>query len=277
MSWDMINARKEAERKRPFNSQFKTLADYADSFEPNPELTMVNDLPERETVTSETALKQLGITRLSDLQTDHMAPSVGRKFNSQLDAIRKWRFNAGELSPRSVSGRGLVICSTQVGVGKTHIAKAVANSFGHLEYTPDLPFSWYDDGQQTFGFNDKGLVLTAREVMEMTREKFSVRSGITVLVLDDVGREGLLQFVKNDEGMQLNEMQSRYYTVVNYVYEQIKRGRELYLIITSNIEYSKLPTLFNKATWSRLQELAPIGCALEFRGVPDYRKVGSGR
>lgn len=93
-----------------------------------------------------------------------------------------------------------------------------------------------------------------------------------VVVLDDVGAEGVLQYVKQDDRSQANERQARYFQVVDYCY---RTG--ISVIITGNLTLPDLAAHIGGRAWSRLLEMAPTGQMVDLTGTPDYRRRAGGR
>ncbi len=213
-----------------------------------------------------------GLPSLSDLKTNHMSQEQRQRYDGLLVNVRKWRQDA-------LSNRGLsfVLSSKQVGVGKTHIAKAVNASFcrvvGNMEYINDVP---------QFRMEFRSRLFTARELINMLggdNQKSVweiVPKHVTCLVIDDLGREGYLDYVKADQ--QLIEKQSRYFHLINHIYETRKNGRyPVNLFITTNLTANEVKALLGDANWSRLLQLCPKGNILELNGIDDYRSVSRGR
>lgn len=213
-----------------------------------------------------------GLPSLDDLTTAHMERQQAANYNALLTKIRQWREQAAD-------NRGLsfLLSSKQVGVGKTHLAKAVNASFsaiiGEMVYINDEP---------QFGIEYRSRMYTARELIHFLggddqKELWEiVPQHIKCLVIDDLGREGYLDYVKADQ--QADEKQSRYFHLVNHLYEVRKNGRfPVSLFITTNLTASETEDLLGVATWSRLLELCPRGNIVELNGLDDYRRVKGGR
>lgn len=209
-----------------------------------------------------------GLVTLDSLTTDHMAAAAAARYRELLAAVREWR-------RENVPGQAFVVCSKSKGAGKTHIGKAVMDSFSRIYWTGERP-RFYGAEVEGITLERNGALITARQCMELVgegegwQEKLAARRW-QIVVLDDVGREGLLKFIKQDE-TQVSERQARYYEFINFCYEV-----GLKLFMTSNLLWGEMERFFNSATWSRLNEMAPAGNVYELLQVPDYRLLMSGR
>lgn len=218
------------------------------------------------------ARREYNLVSLNDLTTDHMTPNQRQRYDGLLSNVRQWRQDA-----LSNNGLSFVLSSQQVGVGKTHIAKAVNASFctfiGDMEYTDDVP---------QFRVAYSSRLYTARALINMLGgdEQKSVWEivprHIKCLVIDDLGREGYLDYVKADQ--QLQEKQSRYFHLINHLYETRRNGQHpVNIFITTNLNAAEIKELLGEANWSRLLQMCPRGNILELDGIDDYRRVSSGR
>lgn len=157
------------------------------------------------------------------------------------------------------TGKDPVRC-TGYGCGKTHIAKSVL---------------WSDalvmDGQPlapTGSFYESGRLITNLDAETLTSAEIKG----PILVIDDVGAEPAIPFVKQDEKSQAHERAARYYKAVNYCYDQ-----GVSVIITANLTTDQLAAHIGGRAWSRLLEMAPSGLIVDLTGVPDYRRKQGGR
>ena len=210
------------------------------------------------------------IKRLDDLRTDHMTKAQAAGYKRTLDQIRAARY--------SPDFSGLVLTSPDVGIGKTHIARAIADSYGYTHQA---------------GFESHARFFVAPELIAPEDGKFSLEPlkgqkthktvsqfapnitdyvAIRCVVIDDVGREGVLRYVKAEQ--QREELESRYFQVINHIYTMSPRP---VLIITTNKNRAEFASFFNDAARSRLFELIPAGNMISLGGFPDYRRVKSGR
>ena len=97
--------------------------------------------------------------------------------------------------------------------------------------------------------------------------------GIPFTVIDDVGLEQTIQFMKDPA----TELQRRYYQVLDYAAEGAGHG----LIITTNRRIdpsaNALRAMLGEANWSRILKLCPKGSLIDLNGMPDRRVASSGR
>ena len=161
---------------------------------------------------------------------------------------------------------------TGFGNGKTTIAEALFYGCGIFtvnETTDGIELRIYPAGK----------MLSAREWLvqssnpDSSLADFLCSDGMTrtqVVVIDDIGREGALPFIRGAE--QHKELQARYYDLINYCYKH-----QISVIITSNFRFDELARYLGGASWSRLMEMAPDGYMVDITGVRDYRPIASGR
>lgn len=209
---------------------------------------------------------------LADLSTSHMTTEQREGYERVLTNVRKWRQDV----PYN-RGLSFMLSSKQVGVGKTHIAKAVNASFcrviGNMEFRNDVPEFWLEYRSRLY---------TARELINLLggdqqKELWQiVPKHIQCLVIDDLGREGYIDYVKADQ--QAQEKQSRYFHLLNHLYETRRNGNyPVNIFITTNLTTDEVQELLGDANWSRLLEMCPRGYIQEMSGLTDYRRVASGR
>jgi len=221
--------------------------------------------------TPEDARKTYNLASLNDLTTAHMTADQKRRYDGLLVNVRKWRQDA-----RSNSGISFFLSSKQVGVGKTHIAKAVNASFcsfvGDMKYIDDVP---------QFRVTYSSRLYTARTLINMLGgdEQKSmweiVPRHVKCLVIDDLGREGYLDYVKAEK--QEDERYARYFHLINHLYERRHGQHPVNIFITTNLTTKKSKELLGVANWSRLLQMCPKGYILELDGIDDYRAVSRGR
>lgn len=222
-------------------------------------------------VTFDQALASLNLPRLDDLTTDHLNSGQRQNFNELLATVRRWR---GLIA--YTPGLSFAILSPNIGIGKTHIAQSVATSFasitGDLAYENDLPL---------FSIQNSARIYTARELINLlggdNAQPLSqiAPAYIRCLVIDDLGREGYLDYVKASD--QQNEKQARYFHLIDYIYKRRRGSQPVSLFITSNYLAADVENLIGPAAWDRLLELAPRGYIREITGLPSYRRIASGR
>lgn len=227
------------------------------------------------------AQELFGLKTFAGLKTDHMTPAAAESYTELLRRIREWR-------QENVRGQAYLLCCKGYGAGKTHIAKAVMDSFARIYWTGERPQFYGGEPVAGVTLERHGLILTARQCMEMVGDTEKKETGwrdeirarkLRIMVLDDIGREGTLPFIQQDrkekkaeEQAQIIEKQARYFEFFNFCYEE-----KIKLFITSNLLWDELRKFLNGATWSRLEEMAPRGCVYELFNVPDYRLLMSGR
>ena len=218
------------------------------------------------------ARKTYNLASLQELTTAHMTTGQRQRYDGLLLNVRKWRQDA-----LSNNGLSFLLSSKQVGVGKTHIAKAVNASFcsfvGDMEYIDDVP---------QFRVSYSSRLYTARKLINLLGgdEQKSVWEivprHVKCLVIDDLGREGYLDYVKADQ--QLQEKQSRYFHLINHLYETRRNGQHpVNIFITTNLTAKEIQELLGEANWSRLLQMCPKGNILELDGIEDYRSISRGR
>lgn len=175
------------------------------------------------------------------------------------------------------TGISAVFCGG-VGTGKTHVAKAILwSSVISLDGVPVAHTGRFYHAHDLITTLDAEAALP--NIVPAGRERevhgggVELVPGIHVLVIDDVGSEGVIPFVKTDEASQLRELQARYFRVLDYCYERL-----ISVVITSNLTAADLEYHLGPRSWSRLQEMAPRGFILELGPeTPDYRRFKSGR
>lgn len=149
---------------------------------------------------------------------------------------------------------------TGYGCGKTHIAKAVLWSEAFvLDGQPFAPAGNFYEAARLVANLDGGT----RPSAEITGP---------ILVIDDVGAEGAIPFVKQDEKSQAHERHARYFKAINYCYDS-----GVSVVITANLTTQELAAHIGGRAWSRLLEMAPQGLIVDMTGVPDYRRKQGGR
>ena len=143
--------------------------------------------------------------------------------------------------------------ATGYGCGKTHIATASL----HCD-------CWFAGDEAT---SPVGKFYDSSELMEEMGKRQSlsnIAKPDTIMVIDDVGAEQTLEYVA--AGSQEAEMQSLYFRIINWCYEQ-----GVSVIITGNLGVADLMLRIGGRAWSRLQQMCPPGCIVDMTGVPDYR------
>lgn len=149
---------------------------------------------------------------------------------------------------------------TGYGCGKTHIAKAVLWSDAFiLDGKPFSPSGNFYESSRLIA-NLDGDTQPSAEI------------GGPILVIDDVGAEGMIPFIKQDEKSQAYERHARYFKAINYCYD-----KGVSVVITANLTTDQLAAHIGGRSWSRLLEMAPKRLIVDLTGVPDYRRKQGGR
>lgn len=164
-----------------------------------------------------------------------------------------------------------LVLSGNPGTGKTHIAWAILWSICYQldDGRPVAPVGRFwlaDDLIQAI----EPPRQVGEDVTPGARLGLLISSNAPLVVVDDVGTESTLPYVKGEH--QAHEVRQRYFRLVNYCYEW-----GISLIITTNLPLPRLEGVIGGRAWSRLMEMASAGFMVELSGVPDYRKVRSGR
>lgn len=204
--------------------------------------------------------------RLGDLDLSWhplVATAVGAARNWQ--QRRRAQIAAGQKPTAS-----LVLLSTPVpgdidrtgyGCGKTHIARACLWSISYIV-----------DG---LAIAPAGKFFMAGDIINRLDGETHASneiSGAKIVVIDDVGAEGLIPYIRQDEKTQAAEREARYFKLVDYCY-----SAGVSLIITGNLSLDALADRIGGRAWSRLLQMAPAGCMVNLSGVPDYRRRAGGR
>lgn len=230
------------------------------------------DIPPPTPCTFQEAVKSFKLTTIDELTTDHMSAAQRKQFNHLITRVREWR-KAVHDNP----GQSMMVMSKQVGIGKTHLARSVVSSFSAI-----IGELMYLDGKPQFSLEKRARLYTSRELIahlggDEQRELWQiVPRSVECLVIDDLGREGYLDFVKADQ--QAEEKRARYFHLINHLYQRQQNGRyPVSLFITTNLNEAECKDLLGDATWSRLLEMCPRGYIMQVKGLDDYRPIKSGR
>lgn len=224
--------------------------------------------------------REYELASLDQLTTNHMSQQQKEWFNGLVANVKRWR-EAVKTTPYE----SFIISSKEVGIGKTHIAKAIMTTFssivGDLEYQDDVP---------QFKLWKRAKMYTAPELIrqigiEGMGISTLIPAKVKCIIIDDLGREGYIDYVKADQ--QANEKRRRYFELINYMYEHRRKARLGYagrvereataLFITTNLSTVEIKELMGDAAYSRLLHLCPIGNIYEINGLDDYRRVATGR
>jgi hypothetical protein len=98
-----------------------------------------------------------------------------------------------------------------------------------------------------------------------------------LVVLDDVGGQQMLQYIKQSNGGQEQELAARYFRFIDHCYTF-----NVSVIITTNLSIAgghdcKLAHHIGGRAWDRLCQMAPRGFMVGLNGVPSWRVASGGR
>lgn len=201
--------------------------------------------------------------RLSELDTSH--PTVALA----VAAARQWAERMKESNERGPS----LILSGPNGTGKTHIARSILWSITTVAVDSDgsaMPGSRRPRGR----FYHAGELLAALgpddEMGGALTAVGHVIGSAPVVIIDDVGAEGTLAYVKGE--YQEHERQMRYFRIVDWAY-----ANGVPLVLTTNLSLQTLAAHVGPRVWDRLMEMAPAGQMVDMSGVPSWRVKAGGR
>lgn len=167
--------------------------------------------------------------------------------------------------------QGFILTSTTHGVGKTKIGMAMLGlASGSLN-------PYWDDREWKYSVSVQGKVLDPSFLQNMAGDEYNniltVIRPNSVILLDDVGREGNLSYTKRDTQSQQMEREARWALVFDHIQKNNVR-----FIITTNLPSNEagMTSYFGPATWDRLCGLVHHG----YRWVldlPSYRRLAGGR
>lgn len=209
--------------------------------------------------------------RLADLDTSHH-PLVA----AAVDAARLWarRYNTWN---REETRAPWLVLSGPNGTGKTHIARCIWSAFAYtINVTEGDPRD--RGGRELVVERPTGRFWRADELMtDITelRDGAGVGSLIgaaPIVVLDDVGAEGTLQYIGKEQ--QEYERHVRYFRFIDFCYYQ---SNGIPGVLTTNLTLRDLADYIGKRAWDRLNEMAPLGQMVSLEGVPSWRVKAAGR
>ncbi len=183
-------------------------------------------------------------------------PRHHKDVNTMIVMAREWYKNR-----RQIPGLSMVILGP-VGSGKSHVASACLDA---IAYTNPDTNEWL--GPVGRFFSADTLMQVATEENELRARLFE---SVPVVVIDDVGTEGAIEYVAAD--MQEGERQRRYELILNHLMRH-----HISLILTSNLDATQLRQHLGERAWSRLMQMVPRGYMLVMGDVPDYRLKKGGR
>lgn len=226
-------------------------------------------------------LRYFGVRQLSDLCNDHMSKVQKQRWAAIIGAVVEWRQRVDDIPHDKAHGRMLILSSPENGNGKTEIARALMHTFNTINMAGDEPTLTHDPYRGTFpNFSITNLASffsmhkifkeewKGDEAVEMLRGK-------RVVVWDDLGKEGVREFIAAP--LQVDFREDRYHQMIDAVYGRCRSGHPVNVIVTTNLTYQQLEQHLSTASWSRVQEMCPMGNFLQISGVPRYRELLSGR
>lgn len=213
------------------------------------------------------AIHEMRRVRLTDLDA-----TVHPLVKTAVDAARRWaeRYKGDEDKAPSL------VLAGPPGVGKTHIARSIWWAVSQAAVD--------DRGHKIAGSERPlGRFLTAADLMAeldpQRRDTFQeaipvslVLGSAPLIVIDDVGAEGVLPFVSQQGEYQDRERQARYFRLIDFCY-----GSDIPVIITTNLTIPQLAAHVGPRVWDRLNQMAPAGQMVSMFGVPSWRVKAGGR
>lgn len=254
---ELVNAQAALMRRRP----------HRNGSQPQPLAAILPQATQAPPETDEFAPERtVPMARLDELDTN-WHPLVG----TAVSAARAWqqhrRQQAANGEPPNAS---LILVATAVpgdiqrtgyGCGKTHVARACLWSIAYMvDGHPLAPAGKFFLAESLINRLDGEVPIQA------------ILNDAPIVVVDDVGAEGVIPFVKQDDKSQTEERQARYFKLVDHC---LNRG--VSLILTGNLSIHDLARHVGGRAWSRLLQMAPAGSMVDMTGVPDYRRQVGGR
>ena len=203
------------------------------------------------------------------MKFDHLQGQERSKLEKSVTCVRDYSENVKEKAGMSLilvaSDKPDDINRTGFGCGKTTLAKIVFYSQCTFSYSQGIPDSLHHIVPGKFY---DGRSLMAEFDKPNFDQSYFLRSFRRMLVIDDLGREGNLKWEKRDPEIQAQEKRDRYYTIINYCYEN-----NVSLVITSNMTSRQLADFLGGASWSRLLKMCPSDYRINMTGIMDYRPL----
>ena len=211
-------------------------------------------------------------------------PSFHPKVKGAIDAARLWqKRRKHQIANGQVPNASLVLIarpvdhkSTGFGCGKTHIALSClwSDRYVDLDGNPISPTGLFYKASRIIPELSQDRPVGdyfARGSQWSADGEFS-STFIPIVVLDDVGDEGVIPYVKTDADSQSAERIARYTKIIDYCY-----SKGISLILTTNLGIAELERHIGGRAMSRLSEMAGRGLIVDLTGVPDYRWKKGGR
>ena len=221
--------------------------------------------------TRDNIAKYHGWATLAQLTTAHMPDPLAKSYTAMVERVREWR-NAQTHPATTGTATAMILASASVGIGKTHIAAAVAASYNDVWGEDDAAFV---DGKPNFHVSKNGRFYTAADLMRlMDDDEYDparlIPPHVKCVVIDDVGREGEIKYTARTA--QAAEREHRYFGLINYLYTR----KNVALFMTTNLTVAQLSSHFSEATMSRLYEMTQSRYLLDIvTRYPDVRRIKS--
>ena len=221
--------------------------------------------------TRDNIAKYHGWATLAQLTTAHMPDPLAKSYTAMVERVREWR-NAQKHPVTTAPA--MILASPCVGIGKTHVALAVAASYNGIWGEAHAAFV---NGKPNFRVSKNARFMTAAELMRhMDGDEYDldrlIPRHVECLVIDDVGREGEIKFTARSSDAQAGERHHRYFGLINYLYTR----KNVALFMTTNLTVAQLAVHFNEATMSRLYEMTESRYLIDIvTKYPDVRRIKS--
>lgn len=187
---------------------------------------------------------ETAIANYEEQLAEKMAKSnLGKRFQNRtfdnFDVSKQKRAykTCREFAEKAGDGSGLILMGS-VGTGKTHLAASIAH------YA-------IEHGVVTKFGNVTDIFHSLRDAFTTDEDILSEIQSVPLLILDDLGKENLTEWVKET-----------IYSIINYRYEHM-----LSTVITTNLTMTELQNRLGSATVSRIMEMCNY---VEMNGK-DYR------